>query len=125
MSNSKKWRWSNRLIPWLLPVMLITGWQAISLTGWLPGNVVPSPFSVLLAGFHLAQTGELTVHLWESFRRAMLGLFIGGLIGFILGLVNGLFTISHRVLDSSLQMARNIPHLALIPLVIRRFGTVE
>src|SRR5438132_7409389 len=125
MSESVKWSGKNRLVPWLLPVVLIAGWQGASLAGWLPGNVVPSPFSVLRAGLHLAQTGELAVHLWESFRRAMIGLFIGGSIGFVLGLMNGLFTMSSRVLDSSLQMIRNIPHLALIPLVIRWFGIGE
>ena len=119
MSDSTKWSWSSRLVPWLLPIVLIAGWQGASLAGWLPGNVVPSPFSVLLAGLHLAQTGELAVHLGESFQRAMIGLFIGGSIGFVLGLMNGLFTMSNRILDSSLQMIRNIPHLALIPLVIR------
>lgn len=125
MNDSDKWSWSNRLIPWLLPVVLIAGWQAASSAGWLPGNVVPSPISVLLAGLHLAATGELATHLWESFRRAMVGLVIGGAIGFLPGLVNGLFTMSNRVLDSSLQMIRNIPHLALIPLVIRWFGIGE
>ena len=55
----------------------------------------------------------------------MIGLFIGGSIGFVLGLMNGIFTMSNRVLDSSLQMIRNIPHLALIPLVIRWFGIGE
>ncbi|HET9375611.1 MAG TPA: ABC transporter permease subunit [Chthoniobacterales bacterium] len=67
----------------------------------------------------------MTIHLWESFRRAMVGLFLGGSIGFVLGLMNGLFTMSNRVLDSSLQMIRNIPHLALIPLVIRWSGIGE
>src|SRR5689334_17956747 len=100
MSEFLKGNWSDRLVPWLLPVVLIVGWQGASLAGWLPGNVVPSPFSVMLAGLHLAQTGELAVHLWESFQRAMIGLFIGGSIGFVLGLVNGLFTMSNRVLDS-------------------------
>ena len=125
MSDSTEWSWSSALVPWLLPIALIAGWQGASLVGWLPGNVVPSPLSVLLAGLHLAQTGELAVHLWESFQRAMIGLFIGGSIGFVLGLMNGIFTMSNRVLDSSLQMIRNIPHLALIPLVIRWFGIGE
>jgi sulfonate transport system permease protein len=125
MTDSTQWSRNNLLVPWLLPVVLIAGWQGASLAGWLPGNVVPSPFSVLLAGLHLAQTGELAVHLWESSRRAMVGLFVGGSIGFVLGLINGLFTMSNRVLDSSLQMIRNIPHLALIPLVIRWFGIGE
>lgn len=46
------------------------------------------------------------------------GLAIGGSIGFVLGLANGLSRRSERVLDTTVQMIRNIPHLALIPLVI-------
>jgi hypothetical protein len=88
--------WGNRALPWLLPTFLVAAWQGASTVGWLPGNVVPSPFSVLLAGIHLAGTGELAIHLWESFRRAMAGLFIGGTIGFLLGITNGLFTMSDR-----------------------------
>jgi len=61
---------------------------------------------------------------WGKFSASG-GLFIGGSIGFVLGLMNGLFTMSNRILDSSLQMIRNIPHLALIPLVIRWFGIGE
>jgi sulfonate transport system permease protein len=125
MIDAHKWSWSDRLVPWLLPAVLVIGWQCASLAGWLSGNLVPSPLSVLLAGMHLAATGELGIHLWESFRRALVGLIIGGSIGFFLGLVNGVFAMSNRVLDSSLQMIRNIPHLALIPLVIRWFGIGE
>src|SRR5260370_25721532 len=55
----------------------------------------------------------------------MSGMLMGGSIGFVLGLMNGLFAMSNRILDSSLQMIRNIPHLALIPLVIRWFGIGE
>ena len=46
-------------------------------------------------------------------------------MGFALGLLNGFFPLSGRLLDSSVQMARNIPHLALIPLVILWFGIGE
>jgi sulfonate transport system permease protein len=43
----------------------------------------------------------------------------------VLGLVNGFFPWGARLLDSSVQMGRNIPHLALIPLVILWFGIGE
>jgi hypothetical protein len=67
----------------------------------------------MLAGIHLTQTGELPLHLFESFRRAATGLLVGGSIGFLLGLLNGLSVLADRVLDSSVQMMRNIPHLAI------------
>jgi sulfonate transport system permease protein len=113
------------LVPWILPVVFLSLWQLASSSGWLPPRVLPSPLSVCQAGWHLTQTGELPLHLFESFRRALLGFAIGGGLGFLLGLVNGLSRLSHRLLDSSLQMVRNVPHLALIPLVILWFGIGE
>ncbi|TIR60132.1 MAG: ABC transporter permease subunit, partial [Mesorhizobium sp.] len=53
------------------------------------------------------------------------GFAIGGSIGFALGLGNGLSRLSRGLTDTTLQMIRNIPHLALIPLVILWFGIDE
>jgi sulfonate transport system permease protein len=111
--------------PWLVPVGLLLVWQTFAGTGIIPHRVLPSPVEVLQAGFHLTLTGELPTHLWESFQRAFAGLFIGGAIGFAFGLLNGLIGPANRLLDSSLQMLRNIPHLAMIPLVILWFGIGE
>lgn len=115
----------NQIIPWFLPLILIVVWQSLCFAGVLSSRVLPSPFAVLVAGIHLTQTGELPLHLFESFRRAATGLLIGGSIGFLLGLLNGLSVLADRLLDSSVQMVRNIPHLAMIPLVILWFGIGE
>jgi sulfonate transport system permease protein len=53
------------------------------------------------------------------------GLVIGGGLGLLLGLATGSFRMAETLLDSSLQMLRNIPALALIPLVILWFGIDE
>jgi sulfonate transport system permease protein len=42
-----------------------------------------------------------------------------------LGLITGLSRWGEKLIDSSVQMVRNIPHLALIPLVILWFGIDE
>lgn len=52
-------------------------------------------------------------------------LSIGGSLGLILGLISGLSRWGERLLDTSIQMLRNVPHLALIPLVILWFGIDE
>ena len=69
--------------------------------------------------------GELARNVEVSFGRAMAGLVVGGGIGFALGLANGLSKLSETLTDSSVQMIRNVPHLALIPLVILWFGIDE
>ena len=52
-------------------------------------------------------------------------MLIGGSVGLALGFLNGLFPVAERLLDTTVQMLRNIPHLALIPLAILWFGIGE
>ncbi len=60
-----------------------------------------------------------------SAGRALLGLLVGGGLGLFLGLLNGSSKTASTLLDTTLQMIRNIPALALIPLVILWFGIDE
>jgi sulfonate transport system permease protein len=113
------------LTQWALPVAIIAVWQILSSDGLIPLRVLPAPSDVVLAGWKLLLSGELLRNMWVSFWRASVGFASGGSIGFALGLANGLSRTSERILDSTLQMVRNIPHLALIPLVILWFGIDE
>lgn len=115
----------GRLIPWMLPVILLILWQMFVKLGFLSTRVLPAPSDVILAGIRLAQTGELSRNIIISTIRAIIGFLIGGGIGFGLGLLNGIARPAEKVLDTSVQMIRNIPHLALIPLVILWFGIGE
>jgi sulfonate transport system permease protein len=108
-----------------LPVGVIALWQLLSSTGVVPDRILPAPSAVIVAGGRLLVSGELLKNIWVSFWRAIVGLAVGGSIGFALGLANGLSRRSEAILDSTLQMVRNIPHLALIPLVILWFGIDE
>lgn len=113
------------LLPWVLPVLLLLGWQLGASLGWISARILPAPTDVVAAGWRLGASGELWYHLRSSFHRALLGFAIGGGIGLLLGFVTGLSDFASRLLDSSLQMVRNVPHLALIPLVILWFGIGE
>jgi sulfonate transport system permease protein len=113
------------LTQWVLPIGIVFTWQVLSAAGLISGRVLPAPTDVLAAGWKLLQSGELVRNVWVSFWRAIVGFAIGGGVGFAFGLANGLSRRSERVFDSTLQMVRNIPHLALIPLVILWFGIDE
>jgi sulfonate transport system permease protein len=115
----------NRILPWLVPILILLAWQAGSQFGVIQANVLPAPSAVAQAAWHLARTGELWTNIEVSAARALLGFAIGGGIGFMLGMMNGLSSLSETLTDSTLQMLRNIPHLALIPLVILWFGIDE
>ena len=110
---------------WILPAAVLLGWEALSRLGLISPNVLPAPTAVFAALVGLVESGEIFSHVAVSTWRALAGFAIGGSIGFAFGLANGLSDLSRDVTDTTLQMVRNIPHLALIPLVILCFGIGE
>ncbi|MCC2974134.1 aliphatic sulfonate ABC transporter permease SsuC [Massilia sp. IC2-476] len=113
------------LAPWALPAALIVFWQVAAQAGWLSSRILPEPLQVLAAFRSLAESGELWAHLRTSLWRAAVGFGIGAGLGLVLGLLNGSSRRAETLLDTTLQMIRNIPALALIPLVILWFGIDE
>ena len=116
---------ARRLVPWLVPVALIVVWQVASSLGWLSTRVLPAPLDVVKAAWALTLSGELWTHVKVSAGRALAGLAVGGGLGLALGLLTGSVKFFETLLDSTIQMVRNIPALALIPLVILWFGIDE
>jgi len=117
--------WRQRALPWALPLLLLVAWEIASTSGWLSTRVLPEPGSVLTAFWTLLRSGELWQHVAVSTGRAVAGLAVGGGLGLLLGLLTGTFRNAETLLDTSFQMLRNIPALALIPLVILWFGIDE
>ena len=115
----------QRVLPWIVPVGLIALWQGASSNGWLSSRVLPAPVDVAVAFWTLALSGDLWVHVKVSAARALSGLAIGGGLGLALGLLTGSVRWAETLLDSTIQMVRNIPALAMIPLVILWFGIDE
>lgn len=112
-------------VPWIVPALLLLLWQVSASHGWLSTRILPAPLAVAEAAWRLTESGELWQHFKISTARAFAGLAIGGGLGFVLGLINGLSRKAETLLDTSIQMIRNIPPLALIPLVILWFGIDE
>ena len=115
----------KRALPWLVPLAIVLGWQIASQLGLLTGQVMPAPTEVAQAFWRVTRSGELLRDIGVSAGRAFTGFAIGGSFGFLFGMANGLSGVSEKLTDSTLQMLRNIPHLALIPLVILWFGIGE
>jgi sulfonate transport system permease protein len=125
-SQFSKFSWQSlpwqQFAPWLVPAGLLVVWQVLSQLGVISTRILPAPTQIVDAAVQLTLSGELIRNVGISLYRALAGFLIGGSIGLILGVLNGLSRPAERLLDSSIQMIRNIPHLALIPLVILWFG---
>ncbi|AOK52664.1 aliphatic sulfonate ABC transporter permease SsuC [Burkholderia stagnalis] len=111
--------------PWLVPLALLAVWEAGARIGWLSTRVLPEPVAVVRAAWSLVVSGELWANVKVSTWRALFGFALGGGVGLALGLATGLSKAAEVALDSTIQMIRNIPALAMIPLVILWFGIDE
>jgi sulfonate transport system permease protein len=107
------------------PILLVLLWDALSVSGVLPEAVLAGPRTVLSSTLELLTSGELQAAMWASLRRALGGLLIGGSIGVALATLSGLSRFGEDMIDSTVQMLRTIPNVALIPLLIIWFGIGE
>lgn len=124
----RSWRdvWkSDSLVPWLVPIAVLVLWEIAARSGYIEQRVLPAPSQVAVAFWDTAKSGALFHHVAISFNRALIGLLVGGGLGFVLGVINGTSRHAELLLDSALQMFRNVPHLAVIPMVILWFGIDE
>ncbi|PDT42115.1 MULTISPECIES: ABC transporter permease subunit [Sinorhizobium] len=113
------------LLPYAVPIVLVLVWQLFSSLGWISTRIMPAPTDVAAAFVEQLLSGALLHNVAVSGARALAGLIVGGTIGLLLGIANGVSKLSEQLTDTSLQMLRTIPHLAMIPLVILWFGIGE
>jgi sulfonate transport system permease protein len=123
MKTINKHLWKN-VFSWVLPIGLIIIWYLVTSTGEAKLRF-PTPQAVVVRGIGMIKTGELQSYILVSTQRALLGFLLGGVIGFLLGLLTGLSTKANIFLNTTIQMFRNIPVLAVIPLAIVWFGVGE
>jgi sulfonate transport system permease protein len=116
---------AKQALPWVVPVSLLIIWQWASSAGILPSRFLPSPRAVVSSFIELSISGELWMHVRVSTLRALSGFVVGGGVGLLLGLLTASMHWAEILLDTTIQMVRNIPPLALIPLVILWFGIDE
>lgn len=107
------------------PILLLLVWHLASTSGLLPAEVLAGPATVVGSAGELIASGELQAAIAASLGRVVTGLAIGGTLGVGLALVSGLSRIGEDLLDSTVQMLRTIPTIALIPLLIIWFGIGE
>ncbi|ROR09916.1 ABC transporter permease subunit [Erwinia sp. JUb26] len=112
------------LAPWLLPIVLLIVWHLSSLNE-ASRSILPSPLEVVTRAITSLENGDLAESMYVSARRAIAGFLLGGSIGFVLGLLNGVSRRAEITLSTTINMVHNIPVLAVISLFIVWFGIGE
>lgn len=85
------------------------------------GDVVPPLGDVLARGWTMARQGDLLVHVYLSLWRVCVGALIGIALSVCVGLVS-VIPIVRAMLSGPIELARPIPPIAWIPLMLVLFG---
>jgi NitT/TauT family transport system permease protein len=115
----------------VFPAAILLLWQIFSEIGFVRRNVFPPPSEVLSTWYDLVTgstdaagrySGTWLDHAWASTWRVFAGFGWGVALGICLGLLIGLSKVTERVLDPTIQVLRNIPVTAWVPLSLVFFG---
>jgi NitT/TauT family transport system permease protein len=126
------WRRTSLVLQYaIFPAAILLAWQIFSAFGFVRRNVLPPPSEVLSVWYDLITgltdasgrySGTWLDHAWASTGRVFAGFSWGVALGIFVGLLIGLSRVMERVLDPTVQVLRNIPVTAWVPLSLVFFG---
>ena len=117
--------WSRNTPGWILPAILIAGWELLAQARLIDAGLFSSPSQIAAELLKLTSNGELLVHLETTFLRVLSGFAIGVSAATLLGALTGYSGIARRLLDPLLQSLRSIPSMAWVPLFLLWLGIGE
>lgn len=118
----------------LVPLLLVVAWEVLGRLGVYREGLLPAPSRVAAVWFDLVTgatrlagpyAGTWAAHAWASGWRVLAGFAIAGLLGVAAGLLIGLSPLVERLFDPTIQLLRNIPVTAWVPLAILFFGIAD
>lgn len=134
-ATTRKGRTSRRLTSLLLyfafPGAVLIVWQILGAAGLYRRAILPPPSDIALVLFDLVSglTGEAgrysgtwLDHTLSSTWRVFAGFLWGGALGTLLGLLIGLSRVVEKLFDPTVQVLRNVPVTAWVPLSLIFFG---
>lgn len=113
------------------PGAVLIVWQILAVAGFYRRAILPPPSDIALVLFDLVSgaTGEAgrysgtwLDHTLSSVWRVFAGFLWGGALGTLLGLLIGLSRIVEKLFDPTVQVLRNVPVTAWVPLSLIFFG---
>lgn len=115
----------QKLVPWILPIVVLTIWQIAASLEWLSPQILPAPRLVATTFLELLRGGEIADGLRVSLHRIGVGILIGGSVGLALGILIGSSSRVSDYLRPSISVISQVPSLGWVPILILIFGLDE
>lgn len=101
-------------------MLLLAGWQVLSSN--MHEILLASPVQAATALWRMMGTLYFDEHFWITLKRISLGIVLGGLVGFILGIAAGLHEDIKNILEPLRWMLMSIPPVVVVVLAMLWFG---
>ena len=101
-------------------VLVLIIWQAICMSGLVPGYMLPSPFQVMQA--FLSEFPLLMENAKVTLAEAFIGLLCGVTIGFLMAVLMDRFEKLYKAFYPLIVLTQTIPTVAIAPLLVLWFG---
>ena len=106
-------------------VVLLLLWEGICRAGVVSALFLPAPTRILAALGEMIADGEIGKSLVASLYRIFMGFLVGGVLGLAVGLVTGTSALADRIATPLVNALYPIPKIALLPLFILWLGIGE
>ena len=103
----------------------LIAWFAVSASGSVPTQFLPSPAAVWHAGLDMARSGTLATDTWASLQRILIGFGLAIVVSVPLGIVMGGFAAGQALFEPVVGLLRYLPASAFIPLLTIWLGIGE
>jgi sulfonate transport system permease protein len=120
--DPRRWQWLGGLVP--LTIFLLIWWAACD-RGLFPPELLVPPQQVTATFLELIDSGELHDHLRASLHRLVVGVTIGAASGLAFGVAMALSRRIEIYTAPLFHVVRQVPSIALIPVLILLFGIGE
>ncbi len=109
-----------RAAPFVFIFLILIIWQLLSLSGLIPGFMLPSPIKVVQA--FCKDFPLLMYHLQVTLLEAFAGILVSIIFAFVCAIAMDRFAFIHRAVYPVLIVSQTIPTIAIAPLLILWFG---
>ena len=122
-SNSNKIKFNMQGVAAFFIIIIL--WKtACELKIW-SSYILPPPEKVAKTFWRMILDKSLFIHIWTSFKRVIYGFFISTAMAVPLGIIFGINKRIYKYFSPIINFLRNIPPIALIPMLILWFGIGE
>ncbi len=115
-------RLSRIVLPLIVPILVLVAWEAATLSGSLPVQILPPPSLVASTFYDLLRDGEIAANLKISLWRIACGFVIGSTAGLVFGAAMGMSRAVEDYCGPLFRALAQIPSLGWVPILILIFG---